>query len=151
MSVKKIGKAVFDIETEAWEIAGGGDQFLVNRRLIDSRKDVKAVKSQYMKPLHKNTPSRRQHEKREEYFHALEECRLKMREVLAGAYAEIMEDSFQFPVMLRRQKDYDHHLEWRYCLFEGVIYHFDRIGYSDEEMIRQIRALEASKIKKPAP
>ena len=68
---------------------------------------------------------------REDYERDLSEC-------LKKVYEEIWTESFTYPILLWRDKDFDHKIDWRYALYKGYIYKFDHPGYSDEEMIRQI-------------
>jgi hypothetical protein len=146
MSVKKIGKAVLDVKNEVWRLEGGKEgSFLINRRLVDTRPELKQAKSSRDKMLECETPSRRQPNKRKAYFEALEAYQKNQVDALTIIYKDIEVESRSCPVLLRREKDYDHHIDWRYCLYQGVVYQFDRPGYSDEEMLQQIEALEARK------
>lgn len=145
MSVKKIGPAKINLKEELWVTPNGGE-FLNSRRLVDQRPDVKAVKARHKKFIQVDTPSRRKPNKREAYFQALEAYQKDLRECLGKVYTEIFEESFSYPILLNRHRDFDHKSDWRYCLFEGVVYQFDRPAYSDEEMIQQIRKQQGAGI-----
>ncbi len=143
MSVKKIGKAKLNIEDEVWGLEGGREEkFMLNRRLVDARPDIKAFKSRHSKTIQVNTPSRRKPDRRKEYFSTRDQYRLEWSTLILEVYNEITKESLEFPIVLRREKDYDHHLDWRYCLFKGIIYQFDKANYSSNEMIEQIEKLE---------
>ena len=137
---KKLGKAKIDLEYELWFAEGRTDKFHFNRRLVDTRPDVKAVKAKYTKYITRNTPSMKRPVKREEHFKVKEDYERELRECLKRVFEEMLTESFTYPILLRRDKDYDHKIDWRYCLYQGYIYQFDHSGYSDEEMIRQIQA-----------
>ena len=134
MVVKELGKAGLNLSDELWFVEGGKEKFRMNRRLVDTRPDVKSLKARYVKAIRKNTPSIRQRERREEFFNVREEYKQKLNELLAKVYEEIKEESCTYPLPLRRDKDFDHRGDWRYCLYEGRIYEFNRAGYSTDEM-----------------
>lgn len=135
-----MGPAKMDIKNELWVIPKG-EKFLNNRRLVDMHPDVKAVKSRHKKSIQVDTPSRRKPLKRENYYKGLEAYQKDLGECLKNVYAEILQESFSSPIPLNRYRDFDHKYDWRYCLFEGIVYQFDRPGYSDEEKVEQIRKL----------
>ncbi len=141
MAVKKLGAAKWDSKTEMFRADGRGPHYMVNRRLIDTRPDVKALRAVYSKEASKNKPNIRKRDKREEYIETVDALRKAYEDGIRSAFEEIKKDSFIFPVMLRLDRDYDHTRDWRHCLFEGNIYQLDRTGYSDDEIIAQIRAL----------
>ena len=141
--LKKIGKAKIDLEAELWFVEGRLDKYCFNRRLVDTRSDIKAVKSKYTKSITTPTPSMRKPTRREEHFKARADYRRELKECLTKVYQEMLEESFQFPIRLRRDKDFDHKSDWRYCLYQGHIYRFDQAGYTDEEMVGRIVSLES--------
>ena len=146
MGIKKLGKAVIDLDEELWCSEKGNEKFLMNRRLIDARPDIKALKGHYAKSLNQDrklTVGREQ--KRDKLIKTRTDYRRELRENLAKIYEEIFQSSFNSPLQLRRHRDFDHNSDWRYCLYKGRIYQFDRPGYSDEEMIEQINAVEVSR------
>ncbi len=128
MNVKKIGKAKPDLESGLWVIEDKPHQFRMNPRLVDLRPDVKALKSRPAKRL----------AKREEIFEQRRKLKAERTKVLSQVYDEILKDSFTYPIPLRKDKDYAHQGDWRYCLYQGIVYEFNRPGYEDAEMIRQI-------------
>jgi hypothetical protein len=148
MPAKKIGKAKIDLEREVWLVdqkpAAGA--FLFNRRLVDTRPEIKAVRSTLGKAVQKNTPPIRKHDKREEYDASKQEYQKQMKEALTLIYSEMLQDSFSDPIPLRMDRDYDHKGDWRFCLYEGIIYQFDRPGYTTDQMLEQI-----TKLGKPKP
>lgn len=144
MLIKKIGKAFIDLEDELWCIEGKPLQFFNDRRLVDTRPDVKEVKKG-VKIIQRDTPSRRQSIKREAYFKDLEDYQRQLKECLAKVYAEMLEDTFTQPLALRKHRDYDHNSEARYGLYQGYVYEFDKPNYSPEEMLQKIQAMESKK------
>ncbi len=145
MSVKKLGKAQWDSKTEMWRADGRGPSYMVNRRLIDTRPEIKALRSQYSKEASRNKPTVRKREQRAEYETTVDALRKAYIDGIKAAFEELKKESFEFPILLRMDRDYDHTRDWRHCLFEGNIYQLDRTGYSDEDIVRQIRALERPK------
>lgn len=137
---KKLGKAKIDLESELWFAEGRPDQYHFNRRLVDTRSDVKAVKSKYAKFVQSNTPSMRKPVQREEHFRMRDDYRRELHDCLVKVYGELLTESMTYPILLRRTRDFDHQSDWRYCIYQGYIYQFDKAGYSDEEMIDRIRA-----------
>lgn len=142
MSAKKIGKAVFDFETELWIAERKGQKFHMNRRFIDSRPEVKRFQKDYSKALSMDTPSLKQPEKRKAYFAERDKLRKEWREHLLRISEELIQESHGSPILLRLDRDFGHAIDWRYCLYKGVIYSFDRPGLSDEKMVEQIEKLE---------
>lgn len=142
MSAKKIGEAKIDMEDELWTVANGKGKFAMSRRHVDSRKEIKEARAKYSKTASKRTPSRRQTEKRDEYYEERDELKRRLRELLVVAYEEIRQESFTTPFVLQKDHDFDHHGQWRYCLYKGIVYQFDRPGYSDEAMLQQIHELD---------
>ena len=141
MSAKKLGKAKIDLEKEMWIIENKEGAYLFNRRLVDTRPEIKAVRSTFGKEVQKDTPAKRKYEKREAYDTTVKEYRKQMLGALTFIYSEMLEDSHQAPIPLRRDRDYDHKGDWRYCLYQGFIYKFDHPGLSEDEMLKQIQAL----------
>lgn len=139
MTVKKIGKGKADPETGFWGVEEKPERFIMNQRLVDARSEVKALKSAYSRHTGKKPPSPRRPEERQEYFRRREELKAGLKKILAQVYGEVLKESFSYPIPLRKDKDYDHKSDWRYCLYQGIIYQFDRPGYPGDEMIRKIR------------
>jgi hypothetical protein len=108
----------------------------MNQRFVDARSDVKAMKSAHSKLARTKLPSREN--LREEHIKQKKSVKLQLQNLLKEVYKEILEQSFSSPILLRKDKDYDHKGDWRYCLYQGIIYQFDRPGYPDDEMIRKI-------------
>ena len=141
MNVKKIGRAKADIETGLWGVEQKSEKFMMNQRLVDLRPDVKAMKMVYARHAGKKPPTKRRVNEREAHHQQRKDLKAGLRELLAKVYAEILKESFTYPVPLRKNKDEDHRSDWRYCLYQGVIYQFDRPDYPGDEMIRQISNL----------
>lgn len=146
--VKKIGKAKLDLKKELWYVDDKEGAYINNRRLVDTRKDLKALKLQHSKGIGVDTPSRRKPTKRQEYFKNIEAYQKERDLLLAKIYEEIRAESFNFPIPLCKDRDYEHKSDWRYCMYKGIIYQFDRPGYMDDEMIPAIEALEVSSAKR---
>ena len=145
MRVKKLGKAQIELTDELWFVEGKHDKYHMNRRLVDTRTDVKSFKAQYVKLIRKNVPHMRQHEAREKHFKTRAEYREGLKGLLTRVYEEIKEESFTYPILLRRARDFDHRSDWRYCIYQGEIYQFDRGGYSSEEMVEFITHFKGAK------
>ena len=138
MTVKKIGKAKANIETGLWGVEQKSEQFIMDQRRVDLRSDVKAIKVAYSRHAGKKPPAKRRIHKREEHFQEQKDLKAGVQELLVKVYAEILQESFTYPVPLRKDKDTDHRSDWRYCLYQGIIYQFDRPDYPGDEMILQI-------------
>ncbi len=149
MTVKKIGKGKADPETGLWGAEQKSERFMMNQRLVDRRPDVKTLKTAYSRHAGKKPPPMRRPQEREEHLRHRKDLKTELQKLLAQVYAEILEESFSYPLPLRKDRDTDHKSDWRYCLYQGIIYQFDRPGYRDEEMIRQISALQTSPLKIP--
>lgn len=140
--VKKLGKAGIDLEEEVWTVPNSRETFLMNRRLIDTRPDIKVAAKRYQKSAQKKKPSFRDTEKRKEYFKEKDELAREFKSCLKKVYGEISEESFRFPVRLRLARGFSARSDWRYCLYQGEIYQLDREGYSDDEIIAKINELK---------
>jgi hypothetical protein len=149
ISVKRIGKAKLDLKSELWGIEGKPDKFLINKRLISKNADVKAFRHEYDRFVNGKKPSKRRQEDWKVYLKARSEMDRRLMECLDLAYKEILQESFQFPVPMCRDRDYDHKSDWRYCLYKGVVYQFDKPGLSMDAMSDQIEAYERPKISTP--
>ncbi len=144
MSVHKIGKAKINLTTERWEVVGSRkDKFKVNPRLVHVRSEVKGIKADYARKLKAIKPAFSRSKRHAEFISERRKYEQGLRECLAKIYQEILEDSFSLLILMQKDRDYDHPRGWRYGLYRGVIYQFDRSGYSDEEMITQISAYES--------
>lgn len=141
MSAHRLGKAFIDSEKELWGIVGKSELFLMNRREIDLRPEVKAL-NRKARTLGRVTPSRRKIDKREEHFKVWEAFQKEKKACLATIYNEILQRSFEAPILLRKYRDFDHLLDWRYCLYKGMIYRFDTQGLRTEAMREEIEKLE---------
>ena len=142
MNIKKIGAAVADVKKEMWSIPTHNLYFEMDRRIIDTHQETKAVNKQYAKTIGANTPSRFKPDRRKEYFQSRDEYYKAWEEALSRIFQEIQKDAESFPIPLKRHKDYDFHGEWRYCLYKGIVYQLDRPGYSDEEILKAIGLIE---------
>jgi len=138
MTVKKIGKGKADPETGLWGVEAESDRFRMNQRRVDTRPDIKALQSAYLRYASRRTPSTRRPQLHEEHVRQQKNFKTELKKLLAQVYQEILQESFTDPIPLRKDRDYDHKSDWRYCLYQGIIYQFDRAGYRDDEMIRQI-------------
>ena len=147
--MKKIGKAKINLETEFWTVENHRHSYSMNRRVVECKPDVKKFLAKYRKVTNVKRPTRREPVKREEYFKAREESQKHLRLFWGRIYQEIFKESFEFPIQLRKEHDFDHNSDWRYCLYKGIIYQFDKPGLSDYEMIRQIELLENSVVSTP--
>ncbi|OGW72176.1 MAG: hypothetical protein A2Y02_03620 [Omnitrophica bacterium GWA2_52_12] len=141
MNVKKIGRAVADLENELWSVHGRTEKFHMNLRLISAQKELKNARAVYTKIASKGRPPLKRPNKRIEYLRVVEIEKKALHAALKNAYAHVMEQSFEYPIPLWKDKDWGKKMEWRYMLYQGVIYGFDRAGYRDEEMISAIQAL----------
>jgi hypothetical protein len=139
--VKKIGIGKADPETGLWGVLMKSERFIMNQRRVDARSDVKALKAAYSRHAGKKPPSVRRVKENEEHHELRKNLKTQLQKLLAQVYAEILEESFTTPVPLRKDRDYDHKSDWRYCLYQGIIYQFDRPDYRDDEMIQQISTL----------
>ncbi len=151
MRVKKIGEAKIDLDAELWYVEGVDDRFQNDRRLIDTRPEIKTLKSTYMKVRRMDTPSRRKPIKRDAYFQARDEYRHELRETLNLVYQDLLEESQSFPIPLQKCKDYNHPREWRHALYQGMIYEFDRHGASSDEKVEAIQAYLSQQNPNPTP
>ena len=142
MKVKKIGKAKMDLKTEIWYVEGRSERYEMSRRMIDAHPDIKSFRSENSRMIQTDTPSLRKPLKREAYFQAREEYRAEWSELLKRVHQEIREGSFEVPVPLKKNKDYDHPREWRHCLYQGNVYESDRQGCTASEMKEAIQAVE---------
>lgn len=138
MTVKKIGKGQADPETGLWGVEAKSERFIMNQRLVNARPDVKALKYAYSRHAGKNTPSTRRPKIHDEHVQLQKNLKTELKKLLKQVYEEILKESFSYPIPLRKDKDYDHKSDWRYGLYQGVIYQFDRPDYGGDEMIRQI-------------
>lgn len=138
MIVRRFGKATWDSEKEMWK-SQRGERFIINRRLVDTQPEVKAARTRYSKSSSRNTPSIRRPDSRKEYLDEVSGLRREYEEALRKAFEEVRKDSFRFPIPLRLDRDYDHTRDYRYCMYEGMIYELDGTGYSDEEIIKLIK------------
>ena len=138
MTAKKIGKGKADPETGFWCVEAKSEQFIMNERLVDARSDVKALKSAYAKHARKKMPSSRRPEEREEHLQKKKDIKMELKKIVAQVYAETLKESFTYPIPLRKDSDFDHKGDWRYGLYQGIIYKFDRPDYRGDEMMRQI-------------
>lgn len=140
--MKKLGKAKIDLERELWTTEIGHGYFHMNRRLVDTRPDVKKFNSKYKKSMNEKRPTKRRMEQREQYFKEREELRRYAKEFWTKVYRSILEDSHELPIPLRLDHDFDHKSDWRYCLYKGSIYQFDKPDLPSDAMIQQIHRLE---------
>lgn len=145
MSVKKLGRARINYENELWEVEGRKEQFHMNLRMVSAKPEVKAARAMYSKLAGKGRPPLRKPNKRAGYMKDIAEAKQDLQVILEKAYEEVLEESKDYPLLLWKDKDYGRKMEWRYCLYRGHIYQFDRQGYSDEQMRTQIQDFEASK------
>jgi hypothetical protein len=143
MNVKKIGKAKANPVTGLWEVEAKPVRFLMNQRLVEMRPEMKSLRSLYSRHASKKPPSKRRPQERDEHFQEQKRLQSEIKKLLHEIYEEILQGSFEDPVLLRADRDFDHKSDWRYCLYQGIIYQFDRPDYGDEEMIRQINELNA--------
>ena len=143
MATQKLGKAKFELESELWALEGGrAEKFLMNQRLINARPDVKSLRASYAKIVNGKKPRAHKRRERDEYFAVRDERKDLLNQCLEKAYEEILQESFSYPIPLRRDRDYDHKGDWRYCLYKGYVYQFDKPGCSDAQMLEQIHGLE---------
>jgi hypothetical protein len=142
MNVKKLGKVVLHLNEGAWSVEGHNERYKVNERLVELHPEVKAINSQLGKAVRTPRPPVRKPLKREVHLAAEAEYRKQMRDTLLRVYEEIKQDSFSYPIPMRKEKDFEHNSDYRYCMFKGIIYRFDRPGYEDKEIIRSIEKLE---------
>ena len=70
------------------------------------------------------------------------EAKKEVEKALAAAYEDVRQQSFSYPILLWKDRDFGRKMEWRCCIYKGIIYQFDKPIYSDEEMLAQIAALE---------
>lgn len=153
MRIKNLGKAHIDVKKGFWYIPEFMVYFQHNPRLIDTRKDVKQLKASYAKRIQVNTPALRKPQKRADYDLACKSYRKELHALMIAVYDEMRKDSFQFPLLLQKCKDYDHPRQWLHCLYKGNIYQFDKHGYTSDAMVEGINRLEAPLVpaEPPAP
>lgn len=140
--MKKIGKARIDLEKELWTTENESAYFQNNRRLVDLRPDVKKFVAKYKRLINGKRPSRGQPLEREAFFKACDEAKRQRGIFFARIYREILEESEISPIPLSKHHDFDHTGQWRYGLYRGMIYQFDKPNLSEEEMVQQIEACE---------
>jgi hypothetical protein len=147
--VKKIGKAKLRVEDELWGVEGRSEKekYEIDRRLIEKQPEVKVLKSRYTKIATKRSPSHKKIEKREAYFTERDQTRDELKAGVIKAFEGIREESFNYPIIMRRQPDPDFRGEWRFCLYKGVIYQLDRMGYSLDAIAEQIETYETAREK----
>ena len=142
MSAKYLGRAEFDLEEGLWVLEGTAERFSMNLRLVETRPEVKKARSVYSKSASRKPPPKGRPAEREAHFEARDEAKRVLNGRLAAAWEEIKQDSFSAPVPLYKHRDYAHKIDWRYGLYRGAIYRFDRAGYSSEEMRGRIEGRE---------
>ena len=142
MSVKKIGRAEINLEEELWIVRGRGEKFHMNLRLVSANPAVKTTRSVYTKLSGKGRPPLRKPNKRLEHLKVVGEAKKEREKALAEAYEDVRQQSYSYPILLWKDRDFGRKMEWRCCIYKGVIYQFDKPIYSDEEMLAQIDALE---------
>lgn len=140
--MKKLGKAKIDLESGLWYVENKPEHFHMNRRLVDTRPDVKKFMSKFKKAINAKRPSKRQPIQREQFFKERNESRRQLNLFWARVYQEILDETYTYPLPLRLDHDFDHKSDWRYGIYQGVIYFFDKPDLSDEAMIREIQAFE---------
>lgn len=140
--MKKLGKAKINLEKGLWYVESKPEHFHMNRRIVDTRPDVKKFMSRFRKELDAKRPSKRQPVMREKYFKERTELRRQHDLFWTRIYKEVLEDSFTYPLPLRLDHDFDHKSDWRYGMYQGIIYFFDKPDLSDEAMIREINLFE---------
>lgn len=140
MTVKKIGKGKALPELGLWGVEQRSERFVMSQRLVDRRPDVKALKTTYSRHASRTAPSKRRLKEREAHHQHRKDLRTELDELVAKVYSDILKESFSEPIPLRKERDSEHGGDLRYCLYEGIIYRFDRPGYLSDEMIRQINA-----------
>lgn len=118
----------------------------MNQRLVEIRPDFKEYRKNYEKIVHRNTPPSRKSLKRKEYDAERLRTKKELDQMIVKIYREILQDSFSTPILLRLEKGYSRLSDWRYCLYQGNVYQFDRADYSDQEMMDQISAAFAGKM-----
>jgi len=142
MSVKKLGRAEIDLEDELWYVQGRSAKYHMNLRLVSSNRELKNARSLYAKITGKGRPPLKKPNKRAEHLRLAAEAKKEMQKALAAAYEEVLQQSHDFPIPLWKDRDFGRKIAWIYCIYRGVIYQFDKQGYSDEAMLEQIEALE---------
>ncbi len=147
MAVKKIGKGKAFPEMGQWGVEQKPDRFTMNQRIVERRPEVKALKMIYSKHASLKPPAKRRVKEREAHHQHRKDLKIELDGLLAKVYAEILKESFSDPIPLRKAHDVEHGSDLRYCLYEGIIYRFDRPDYRSGEMIRQISALQQDIVK----
>lgn len=142
MAVKKIGKAKAEPENGQWGVEIKPEKFTMNPRIVEGRPDYKLVQRAYSKFASRYIPTTRRPTLRAEYMAERSKLKNELDQLVKQVYVEVLEDSFSCPVVLRKEKDSHHNGDWRYCLYQGIIYQFDRPGYLEDEMVQQITALQ---------
>ncbi len=145
MNVKRIGRAEIDLENELWCVEGRAEKFHMNLRYISAKPEVKAARAAYTKLASKDRPPMRKPNKRADFLKEVSLSRILLDEVLRDAFEAVRKDSYENPLKLWKDKDFGRKMDWRFCLYKGVIYQFDHQNYPDERMIGFITTLEASR------
>jgi hypothetical protein len=140
--MKKLGKAKIDLDKELWTTEIGGSHFHMNRRRVDTRQDVKKFMGKYKRSMGEKRPTKRHADQREQFFKERTELIKQAHLFWTHVYQDIMKESFEAPIPLRLDHDFDHKSDWRYCLYKGNIYQFDKPDLDNEIMLQQINRYE---------
>ncbi len=141
MHVKRLGKAIPEWQNELWGVEGRVEKFHMNLRVISGRREVKAAQAIYSKISSKGRPTLKKPNKRKDYIAEVAAIKKQLDETLEQAYEKTMEDSFLYPILLWKDRDWGHKFDWRFVLYRGMIFQLDRSGYEDRQIREAIHAL----------
>lgn len=139
MNLKKLGKAEYDFEKGIWFVPGRKNTYITNPRLVETQPQVKSARAIYSKFARKRPPSFKKPTIRKEFEQTRTDYKLAYDEALKEAYEAVRQESFLYPIPLRKNRDYEYARLWLYCLYENEIYELDKDGYTDEEITGFIR------------
>ncbi|MCB9800363.1 MAG: hypothetical protein H6757_06355 [Candidatus Omnitrophica bacterium] len=139
MNLKKLGQAEYDIVKGTWFVPGRKNAYLTNPRLVETQPQVKSARAVYSKFASKRPPSFKKPTRRKEFEQTRTDYKQVYDEALREAYESVRQESFLYPIPLRKDRDFEYARQWLYCLYENEIYELDKAGYTDEEIVAYIR------------
>lgn len=146
MSVKKIGKTViqFALSRYYYGTEGSGDRFSASALLISNFAEFQSLEKRPETTRDMNDAER------DKRWQEQKEYKAKRDVVVEAVRKRLDEECYKKPMRLAFMKDWvvRQQSPLVYCAYKGVIYKFDRVGYTDEEIILQIMNLEDDERKK---
>lgn len=143
MSVKKMGKGL--LLHDSWKsfnykVTGIDGMFSSNQLVHTELPEIKAIGEKPEAPRY----GRRSVGQHEEYDRKYNEYNAKVKELIPEIHNRLEQETSTNPISLHYRKDMftGSCSNLIYCAYKGNIYKFDRVGYSEEEMVLQIMNLE---------